>query len=590
MKKQRIFARISFLIVFILSISTVSMASTNDLPSLHDLYEDYFPIGTAVAVAQWNRTLDSHRDLIESNFNSLTAENAMKPDGLQRGEGRFNFKTANELVDFAEDNDKMVRGHTLVWHSQTPDWFWKDEDGNRIDEKDNISEKDRQLLIDRMEDHIERVVSEYKGQIYAWDVVNEAISDSSSVVYRQDSPWYRILGKEFIKIAFEKAHEVDPEAKLFYNDYGAANPNKRNRIIELLEYLLENDVPIDGMGIQSHWDVDSPSIEDIEKAIQMYADLGLEIHITELDIGMEGFTEEEQAERYGEIFELFKKYSDVITNVTLWGVADDATWRPDQNPLLFNKDHDPKPAFWAVVDPAKPWYVNMAEYTGAATFKNTTGEEIDVLETGDYHIDELEFALEDINELELVRDHLITFYESKDFQGKTWEFTSTDDFNGAEMVNKAESFSIEHVEFENLSHNKEVETNVAADKAERAVDGDDNSSWSPNDEAPYWLSIDLGEAHFLNRWVVRSFGTGSLAGDSSEGPFNIADFKLQISDDGDSWHDLDEVEGNEHSFTDRDIDLTVARYVRLYVSRPTSLDFNQKLTLYEFEVYGTPVE
>ena len=337
----------------------------NDLLSLREIYKDHFLIGGAVSIAGWSsRSLDSHRDLITQHLSSLTAENEMKPVALQPREGVFNFSDADRLIAFAKEHDMSVRGHTLVWHAQTPDWFFTDLDGNRIDEKDVITEEDRQLVIDRMEAHIEGVMNHFGDSVYAWDVVNEAISDDGKYILRQDSPWYKILGDEFIEIAFRKAHEVNPNARLFYNDYNAEMVYKRGRTIEMLADLINKGVPIHGIGIQGHWGVNGPAIDEIEDALKMYANLGLEIEITELDIGMDGKSLEAQAKRYREIFQLLKKYSHVITNVTIWGVADDASWRGDDNPLLFDKNHEPKPAFWAIVDTDKPWYVNEELYTG----------------------------------------------------------------------------------------------------------------------------------------------------------------------------------------------------------------------------------
>ncbi|MEJ6950764.1 endo-1,4-beta-xylanase [Natronospora cellulosivora (SeqCode)] len=336
---------------------------TDSVPSLYEAYEEYFPIGTAVAVAQWNRTLDSHGDLIMKHFNSVTAENSMKPDSLQPSEGVFNFNTANELVDFAEANGKKVRGHTLVWHNQTPNWFFEDENGDQVD---------RDTLIARMENHINRVMGEYKGRVYAWDVVNEAIDGGT---YR-DTPWLNIIGEEYIAMAFEFAHKADPDAKLFYNDYNTIQ--RRDEIYEMLEGLILDGVPVHGIGMQGHWDIQGPSIREIERTIQMFAELDelteydFEIQITELDVSMFPWGDNRrlsaparrmlnaQADRYEELFELFIEYSDIITGVSLWGVADDATWLDyfpvsDRNdwPLLFDEDHEPKESFWRVIELTK---------------------------------------------------------------------------------------------------------------------------------------------------------------------------------------------------------------------------------------------
>ncbi|NMB39024.1 MAG: hypothetical protein GX994_05565 [Firmicutes bacterium] len=591
MKKQRIISIISILVAFVLISSSTALADSYMLPSLSEIYKDHFHIGTAVSVASWApKTLFSHGDIIKRQFNSLTAENAMKPDYLQPRPGVFNFREPGNLIRFAEDNDMVVRGHTLVWHGQTPDWFFRDKSGNRIDEKAVVTEEDRQLVIDRMEAHIEGVMTHFGDIVYCWDVVNEAVTDDAAHIHRQDSPWVRSVGEDFIKIAFRKAHEVNPNAKLFYNDYNAVAPYKRGRIVSMLKDMINDGVPIHGMGIQGHWSVNGPSISEIEDALKMYADLGLEIHITELDVGLDGATEEQQAERYREIFQLFKKYDHVITSVTLWGVADDASWRGDEDPLLFNRNHEPKPAFWAIVDTDKPWYVNKAECNGAVMFKNNAGENLGTLVPGEYALDSLDFKLEEAAGLEVIKGHLVTFYELEDLQGDAWHFISTDEFNGADLANKAKSFTIQYVDAANIALNKSVEANVRQDRAHRAVDGDNVSSWSPSDEPPYWVTVDLEEPYLLNRWVVKLQGTGPLAGGIAESPLNAADFKLMISEDGVNWLDADTVEGNTASVCDRDLNLVTARYVRLYVTRPTSLDINKNLVVYEFEVYGMPLE
>lgn len=589
--------------------SSIALADNSELPSLREIYKDHFHIGTAVSVASWApKALQIHGDLIGQQYSSLTAENAMKPDYTHPREGVFNFRESNNMIRYAEDHDMVVRGHTLVWHAQTADWFFRTEDGILVYEdvyeggervgrnfKDElITDEFRELVQARLENHIESILEYYKGSVvYAWDVVNEAVTDDSNRIHRLDSPWYRILGDDFLKIAFRKAHEVDPNVKLFYNDYNADAPYKIGRIITLLEDMINDGVHIDGMGMQSHWGVNGPSISEIENAFKRYAELGLEIEITELDIGLDGGTEEQQAERYREVFQLFKKYDHVITNVTLWGPSDDLSWRGDDDPLLFNRNHEPKPAFWAIVDTDKPWYVNKAEHVGAAFFSNSAGKEIGSLMSGEYVVNDvatLDFKLEDVASLTVQRGHLVTFYETEDFQGETWHFITTEEFDGAAIANQAKSFTVRHIEATNVVLNQPADANVRPDRAGRAIDGNYISSWSPSEEPPYWLTVDLGEVHLLNRWILHLQGTGPVAGGVAETPLNAADFKLQVSEDGVNWSDADVVEGNTTSITDRDLNLVAARFVRLYVTRPTSLDINRTLVVHEFEVYGVPVE
>ncbi|HKM18015.1 MAG TPA: endo-1,4-beta-xylanase [Limnochordia bacterium] len=587
---KRNLAAVCFLVIVLVFSSSSVLAENYVLPSLREIYKDYFHIGGAISVASWApKTLISHRDIILGQLSSLTAENAMKPDYLQPREGVFNFREPDNLVSFAKEHGMVVRGHTLVWHGQTPDWFFRDKNGQLIYEKDQITDEDRQLVISRMEAHIEAVMTHFGDDVYCWDVVNEAVSDNAAYIHRPESPWVRTIGEDFIKIAFRKAHEVNPNAKLFYNDYNAVAPYKRGRIHKLLTDLLAEGVPVHGIGIQGHWGVDGPSLADIEQSIKMYAELGLEIHITEMDIGMGDFTEEEQAERYRQVFELFKKYSDVITNVTLWGIADDASWRGDDDPLLFDRNHEPKPAFWAVVDTDKPWYVNKAEYTGAVIFKNAAGQIFGTLKPGEYKAADLSFSLADVARIEVGTGYMMSLYESEDRTGDAWHFVRTDLFDGANWPDKAKAIAIRTISAQNIALNKPVEASVLSERAHRAVDGAADTSWAPRATPPYWLSVDLQEPYLLYRWVCKLHGTGPLSR-ISHSPFNAADFILQVSEDGINWTDVDVVEDNTASTTERDLDLIKARYVRLFVTRPTSLEVNQNLVVYELELYGLPAE
>ncbi|WP_394186001.1 endo-1,4-beta-xylanase [Metabacillus halosaccharovorans] len=328
----------------------------NEVPSLYKEYEDYFLMGAAVNPI----TIKSQKELIIKHFNSLTAENEMKFESLQSEEGTFTFDQADQLLSFANEYGKKVRGHTLVWHNQTPDWVFTNKNGNPVD---------RYTLLERMKTHISTVMERYKGQIYSWDVVNEAVSDSGANLLR-DSKWKDIVGEDFLDKAFEYAHLADPNASLFYNDYNESNPEKREKIYSLTKGLVERGVPIHGIGLQAHWNLYSPTLDHIRTAIERYASLGLQIHITEMDVSVFGSddkrtdvkvpTEEmvaKQTDRYNSFFELLREYSGVITSVTFWGAADDYTWldnfpvRGRKNwPLLFNEHHQPKESFWKVIN------------------------------------------------------------------------------------------------------------------------------------------------------------------------------------------------------------------------------------------------
>lgn len=336
--------------------TTEQKSTSQAIPNLSAQYRDYFDIGAAVNLM----TIETQKELLAAHYNSLTAENDMKFERIHPKDGVYTFEAADRIAAFAEQHNMKMRGHTLVWHNQTPDWVFERQDGAPVD---------RETLLARMKSHINTVAGRYKGRIYGWDVVNEVIEDKSGVWLR-DSRWLQLVGEDFIAKAFEFAHEADPSAVLFYNDYNECHPEKRDKIIRLLKSLQEKDVPIHGMGLQGHWNLHGPSIEDIRTAIERYAALGLQLQVTELDISMFEFDDrrtdlseptseqlELQAERYDQVFRLFREYKDVITAVTFWGAADDYTWLDDfpvkgrKNwPFVFDEQHQPKPAFWQIVN------------------------------------------------------------------------------------------------------------------------------------------------------------------------------------------------------------------------------------------------
>lgn len=326
------------------------------LPSLCEVFLDDFRIGAAVNPV----TIRTQRQLLIDHVNSITAENHMKFEHLQPKEGELTFEQADQIVDFACSHQMAVRGHTLVWHNQTPDWVFHDSRGCFVS---------RDVLLERMKSHISTVVQRYKGKVYCWDVVNEAVADEGDELLRS-SKWRQIIGNDFIEQAFLYAHEADPDALLFYNDYNECFPEKREKIFTLVKSLRDKGVPIHGIGMQAHWSLTRPSLDEIRIAIERYASLGVVLHITELDISMFEFHDhrndlakpteemiEQQAERYGQIFSLLKEYRDVIQSVTFWGIADDYTWLDNfpvkgrKNwPFLFDVQHKPKPAFWRIVN------------------------------------------------------------------------------------------------------------------------------------------------------------------------------------------------------------------------------------------------
>lgn len=329
---------------------------------LKDYYKDYFPIGVAVSP----RALKGDEaNLIVTHFNSLTAENVMKMGPIHPEEDTYNWDPADEIVDFAQEHGMLMRGHTLCWHNQAPAWMFKDDQGNTVT---------KEVLLQRLKDHITTVVTRYKGKIYAWDVVNEVIDDSDAKNYRE-SQWYQICGEEFIFKAFEYAHAADPDAKLFYNDYNTENPGKREKIYQMLKKMIDAKVPIHGVGLQAHWHLDDPSEQELRNSIEKFSSLGLDIQITELDVsvykGESGrrekrpdetgeFTpemEQKQMALYKMVFEVFREYKDKITGVTFWNVSDRYSWLDNfpvrgrkNHPLLFDANLQPKKVYWEVVN------------------------------------------------------------------------------------------------------------------------------------------------------------------------------------------------------------------------------------------------
>ncbi len=344
---------------------SATLLSSNELlaqKTLKGAYKDFFPIGVAVAP----RSLTGpDAELIITQFSSLTPENAMKMGPIHPEPNKYNWQDPDAIVAFAQKNGMKVRGHTLCWHNQTPKWFFTDSTGKQVS---------REVLLARLKQHINDVVGRYKGKIYAWDVVNEAVPDTSTSIYRR-SKFYEIIGEDYIEKAFEYAHAADPDAKLFYNDYNTESTVKREKIYKLLKKLKDKKVPVDGVGLQGHWSIYEPSAQEIEKSIQQFASLGLAVQITELDVSVHPKEHErrakkstdtgeltaemveKQAAQYKMFFDVFRKYKGTVTGVTFWNVSDKSTWldnfpvpnRKDY-PLLFDQNYNPKKAFEGVVN------------------------------------------------------------------------------------------------------------------------------------------------------------------------------------------------------------------------------------------------
>lgn len=318
--------------------------------TLKEKYKDYFQIGAAVS----GETLKKHGALISAHFNSITCTNSMKFSSVRPTVNKTNFNEADEIAAYAKEHNMSLRGHTLVWHNQTPDWVF--ESANR------------EILLHRMKEHIHIMADRYREVATCWDVVNEAIDDKNNFILRP-SKWTTIIGEDFIEEAFREAKKALPKTDLFYNDYNETDPIKSKKIYEYIKNLKQNDVPIDGIGMQAHYSIVHPALDELKRAIELYASLGVKIHITEMDVSMFHFEDHsrmdapttemvrEQVRAYKEFFEVFRYYKDVIESVSLWGVTDETSWlnyfpvfERKNWPLLFHDDERPKEAYYSIMD------------------------------------------------------------------------------------------------------------------------------------------------------------------------------------------------------------------------------------------------
>lgn len=348
-------------ILFLLSTFIFSL-SVSAQETLKSTVGKHFLIGCAVNTQQvWGHDSIGAR-VAADNFNSIVAENCMKGEVLHPTEDTYDWRDADQTVKFGQEHGMTVIGHVLIWHSQAPRWMFTDKEGNFVS---------REVLIDRMYHHITTVVQHFKGKIKGWDVVNEAFEDDGS--YRQ-SPFYKIIGKDFIPLAFQFAHAADPDVELYYNDYSTSKPAKREAICKLVRELKAKGLRIDAVGMQSHNGTDYPDLTDYENSIKAFINEGVKVQFTELDLNMlpnpkwfggaeisqranyekemdpykKGLTKVAQKkfdERYLAFFSLYKKYEKDVERVTLWGVTDASSWLngwpiPGRTnyPLLFDRN------------------------------------------------------------------------------------------------------------------------------------------------------------------------------------------------------------------------------------------------------------
>jgi len=344
-------------------------------PSLKQAFAGDFLVGAAVNRSQIMGEDPAAMDLVKQQFNTLTAENVMKWEKIHPTEDQYDWEAADALVAFSQANDMYLAGHVLVWHQQVPDWVFEDADGNPAS---------RELLLARMKAHIETVVGRYRGKVQSWEVVNEALNEDGSL---RQTPWLELIGADYIARAFEFARRADPEATLYYNDFNLYKPEKRAGAALLARQLQEMAIDIDGIGMQGHYSLDNPALSEFEDSIEAFAELGVQVFITELDMSVLPFPDQadwgaditvnlelnkqfnpyarglpdniakQQAARYAELFRILLAHRDVIGRVTFWGVNDGHSWKNGwpmrgrtDYPLLFNRDNQPTQAFDAVID------------------------------------------------------------------------------------------------------------------------------------------------------------------------------------------------------------------------------------------------
>jgi endo-1,4-beta-xylanase len=344
-------------------------------PALKDVFKKDFLMGAAINESHITESAGASCEvaLIKKHFNTISPENVLKWESIHPAPDRYNFGPGDRYVDFGVKNGMFIIGHNLIWHLQTPAWVFQDEQGTPLN---------RDALLLRMHDHIFSVVSRYKGKIGGWDVVNEAVNEDGTL---RPSPWLKIIGEDYVLKAFQFAHQADPNAQLYYNDFSLEDAPKRAGAIALIKKLQAQGAPLAGIGLQGHYRVDWPPLLDVDETIEAFARLGLKVMITELDVsvlpavtsrldaqvsqnyrlraednpytnGLPDAAQQALAARYAGLFKLFVKHRDQITRVTFWGVTDANSWLNDwpvrgrtDYPFLFDRQCRPKPAFQGVI-------------------------------------------------------------------------------------------------------------------------------------------------------------------------------------------------------------------------------------------------
>lgn len=352
---------------------TGAPASHTQQAALKTAFKKDFLVGAALNESQFSGDTPREVTLIQQQFNSISPENVLKWASIHPEPNDYRFGPADRYVAFGERNHMVIIGHTLVWHHQTPRWVFENAQGDPVD---------RDTLLRRMRDHIFTVVGRYKGKIKGWDVVNEALTKDGTL---RQSPWMKIIGKDYILKAYQYAHEADPKAQLYYNDYSLENAPKRTGAIKLIRWLQSKGVRIAAVGLQGHYRMDWPTPRQLDRTIRSFAKLGIKVNITELDMdvlpaateseaadvgmnfalqaklnpytnGLPNSVQRALAKRYARLFRVLVKEHQHIDRVTFWGVTDRDSWLNNwpvhgrmNYPLLFDRHGRPKPAFDAVL-------------------------------------------------------------------------------------------------------------------------------------------------------------------------------------------------------------------------------------------------
>jgi endo-1,4-beta-xylanase len=364
-----------FMILSAMLAASLSVAAQSPA-TLKDAYKGGFHVGVAINTAQITGTDAVGDAVIARQFDSITPENALKWERIHPLPGVYNFDLADKYVAFGEKNHMFVVGHNLVWHAQVPDWVFQDEQGKQVT---------RAVLLERMHEHIAKVVGRYKGRIQSWDVVNEALADDGSL---RKSKWLEIIGEDYLIKAYQWAHEADPQAELNYNDYALEVPAKRAGAVALIKKLQAAGIPIAVVGNQAHVRLDWPTAEQEDRTVKELASAGVKVAITELDVdvlpgvapgsadvnlrvaqnpklnpypnGLPEAVQKDLAREYGLLFGVYWQNRAVMSRVTVWGLTDADSWRNDwpipgrsDDCLLFDRKDQPKPAFYAVLAAAQ---------------------------------------------------------------------------------------------------------------------------------------------------------------------------------------------------------------------------------------------